>query len=177
MSSPKYIHIKESIEDLMKLVKKLTPIIGIRIRVLIEIKKAGKEGISKRDLAVKMGVSHNSVQTWRTMYESGGIESVCTHNKTGFKPSVFTKKEHQAIEAKLKDPKNGLRGYKELLEWVEHEFCKDIKYNTLLKYSIRNFHSKAKVGRKSHINKNEEAVIAFKKTSVRSVKKSVKKKH
>lgn len=176
MALPKYIHIKESVEELKKLQKKVTPFIGVRIKALIEIKKAGKEGISKRELADKIGVNHNSIQTWRGLYESGGIESVCKHSKTGFKPSVFTKQEHKAIEAKLRDPKNGIRGYKELLEWVENEFCKDIKYNTLLKYSIRNFQSKAKVGRKSHIHKNEEAVIAFKKTLAESAKKSVKKK-
>jgi len=75
----------------------------------------------------------------------------------------------------LKDPTNGLRGYVELLRWVEHEFKKQINYNTLLKYSVKNFGSKIKVARKSHINKNDEAVATFKKTSVKSVKKPSKK--
>lgn len=177
MALPKIIQIKESMDELKKLYKNASPIIGIRIRALMEMKKAGDEGISKRELAEKLGVNHNSIQTWRSMYEKGGIKAICTHHKIGYKPSVFTQKEHKAIEAKLSDPKNGLRGYKELLEWVENEFGKEIKYNTLLKYSIRNFHSKAKVGRKSHIHKNEESVVAFKKTLVKPAKKSVKASH
>lgn len=96
------------------------------------------------------------------------------HKKTGFRPSVFTKDEHASIEKKLKDPKNGLRGYVELLDWIENEFKKQIKYNTLLKYSIKNFGSKVKVARKSHIKKDEEAVSTFKKTSVKSAKKLLK---
>ena len=79
-----------------------------------------------------------------------------------------------AIEKKLKDPKNGLRGYVELQAWIEQEFKKQVKYNTLLKYSIKNFGSKVKVARKSHIKKDEMAVDTFKKTSVKSVRKRSK---
>ncbi len=176
MASPKQIQIKESLQELKRLQRDAIPLISIRLRALIEIKKAGEFGISKRDLADMIGVNHNSVQKWRTLYTKGGIKAICSHNKKGFKPSVFTPQEHKMIEAKLNDPTNGLRGYKELLEWVEKEFDKPIKYNTLLKYSIKNFQSKAKVARKSHINKDEQAVSSLKKTSDKSVEQSVKKK-
>jgi hypothetical protein len=53
--------------------------------------------------------------------------------------------EHELVEKKLKDPKNGLRGYVELQQWIKNEFNKTIKYNILLKYSIRNFGSKIKM--------------------------------
>lgn len=176
MSSPKQIIVKESISQLRQLQKKATPLIAPRLRVLIAIKKAGEQGISKRELAEMVGVNHNSVQTWRNSYIAGGIEALCSHGRTGFKPSVFTPAEHAAIEAKLRDPKNGLRGYVELQEWVEKEFAKSVKYNTLLKYSIKNFGSKIKVARKSHVKKDEKAVDSFKKTSRKAVAKSVFKK-
>lgn len=176
MSSPKQIQVTESVEELRKIQRKSTPLIAQRIRALIEIKKVAPEGISKRELAGKIGVNHNSIQKWRTLYCQGGLELLCTHSKKGFKPSVFTQEEHKLIEAKISDPLNGLRGYKELLEWVEAEFRKPIKYNTLLKYSIKNFHSKPKVARKSHINKDEDAVASFKKTSDESVRSSARKK-
>ena len=152
MSSPKIIVIKESIEELKTLYRKSTPFIAQRIRVLIELKKHELEGISKREVASIVGVNQNSVQSWRTIYEKHGIEWLQKHNKLGFKPSVFLKEEHDAIEKKLNDSKNGLRGYIELLEWIENEFNKSIKYNTLLKYCKREFGSKIKVARKSHIN-------------------------
>ena len=69
---------------------------------------------------------------------------------------------------------NSIWYYTELLTWVEHEFKKKIKYNTLLKYSIKNFGSKIKVDRKSHIKKDEQALSTFKKTLVKSVKKPLK---
>ena len=171
MASLKQIKIKESLVDLKRHLKTSSSMIAPRIRMLIKIKQNENQGISKRDLAALIGVNPNSVQTWRTMYISGGLKLLQSHNKKGFKTSVFTKEEHAAIEKKLKDPKNGLRGYVELLAWIEQEFKKQVKYNTLLKYSIKNFGSKVKVARKSHVNKDEMAVDTFKKTSVRSVKK------
>lgn len=176
MASPKQLPIKESLAELRHLLKKAAPLIVPRIRVLIEMKKTEKTGISKRSLAEAVGVNHNSVQTWRTIYSQGGIKALCSHNRKGFKKSVFSKEEHDAIEKKLNDPKNGLRGYTELLDWVEDEFKKEVKYNTLLKYSMKNFGSKVKVARKSHINKDEPSVNAFKKTSVKAARKSAGKK-
>lgn len=171
MSSPKQIHIKESLADLRKVLKSSSPLIAPRIRVLIVFKENEESGISKREVASIVGVNHNSVQTWRSMYLQGGLKLIQRHNKKGFKPSVFSQEEHVAIEKKLKDPKNGLRGYVELQSWIEEEFKKQVKYNTLLKYSIKNFGTKIKVARKSHIKKDDNAVETFKKTSVKSAKK------
>lgn len=177
MSLPKIIKVKESLQELKAELKKVSPLIAPRIKAIIEIKKNEATGISKRALASIVGVDPNSIQTWRTIYFQGGIDALVKHNKKGFKPSVFSKQEHLAIEKKLRDPKNGLRGYVELLDWVTNEFNKPIKYNTLLKYSVKNFGSKVKVARKSHVKKDEDAVVSFKKTSVKSVKKpsSIKK--
>jgi transposase len=168
MASPKIIQVKESLPELRRLHKKASNLIAPRIRMLIELKKHEEQGISKRELADLIGVNHNSIQTWRTIYVQGGITYLCSHRKKGFRPSVFTKDEHKVIEEKLNDPFNGLRGYKELLNWIEQEFGKDIKYNTLLKYCIRNFGSSVKVARKSHVKKDPQAVEAFKKTSHKS---------
>ena len=172
MSSPKQIIIKESLAQLRKLQKDSIPMIATRIRVLIEFKKNEQTGISKRVVAGTVGVNHNSVQAWRALYEKAGIEALLNHDRKEGRPSSITADEHKLIEKKLHDPKNGLRGYVELLNWVEAEFNKTIKYNTLLKYSMRHFGSKVKVARKSHVKKDEEAVITFKKTLVKPVKKA-----
>lgn len=170
MSNPKIVIVKESMSELKTLLKTSIPLIQIRVRFLMESKKH-EQGISKRELAKLLYVNHNSIQTWRKLYEKGGIEALLSHNKSGFKPSILTNKEHEQIEAKLKDPKNGLRGYVELQNWIENEFGKTMLYNTVLKYSIRHFGSSVKVARKSHINKDEKKVVDFKKTSVKSAKK------
>jgi transposase len=174
MARPKQIIIKESMAVLKSILKASSPLIAPRIRVIIALKENEKSGISKREVAEMVGVNHNSVQTWRTMYIKGGLALIQNHNKKGFKPSIFSQEERVAIENKLKDPKNGLRGYVELKNWIEQEFKKQVKYNTLLKYSIKNFGSKVKVARKSHIKKDENAVETFKKTLNRSAKKPTK---
>ena len=89
----------------------------------------------------------------------------------GFKKSLISKEEHKQIAQKLHNPKNGIRGYTELLEWVNNEFSKDIKYITLVKYAARHFGSKIKVARKSHVKKDDEAITPFKKISIKNAKK------
>ena len=174
-SNPKQVVIQDGLVDLKRLQKRSSPLIAARIGVLIAIKRAGVEGISKRVLAQQTGVDPNSVQTWRSLYVEGGLQLVCSHKKRGFKPSVITAQEHQEIKQKLEDPKNGLRGYVELQRWLIERFAHEVKYNTLLKYCVRKFGSKVKVARKSHVKKDPEATGAFKKTSDRSAKRSASK--
>ena len=171
MPAIKKLIIKESESQIRKMLKSCSPFIAQRLRVLLLLKQREKEGISKRDLAKLAGVDPNSVQNWRTLYVSAGIEGLIRHKKTGFKPSVFNFSEHQKLEAKLSDSQNGLQGYVELKAWLEKETGKVFNYNTLLYYCIRNFKSSVKVARKSHAKKNQNSVDDFKKTSEESVKK------
>lgn len=167
MAKPLQIHVKEDINELRQLLRQLGELLGKRIRMLIEIKRHQDQGgISKRALSEITGVNHNSIVKWRQMYMDGGIEALLTHGRIGFKPSIITPEEHEKLAAKLTDPTNGLQGYKELQRWIEEEFGKDIKYTTVYEYVKRHFDTKIKVARKSHIKKDEQAVEAFKKTSV-----------
>lgn len=168
MSLPLSIHIKESINDLRRLQRKHGELIGKRLQVLIEIKRhESKGGISKRELSKITGVNHNSIVKWRKQYLEHGLDILLKHGRKGFKPSIITQEEHHLLEAKLSDPTNGLQGYKELLQWVEETFGKQMKYTTLYEYVKRHFKTKIKVARKSHIKKDEQAVEDFKKTSVK----------
>lgn len=173
MSQPKRLVVKERKTELKSILKKAALLIAPRIRMLLVELEYSSTGISRRDLAAIIGVDPNSITNWRLLYETGGIDAITSHKKTGFRPSVFTAEEHLALEKKLNDPKNGLRGYVELQNWIEKEFNKEVRYNTLLKYSIKNFSSSVKVARKSHVKKDEAAVATFKKTLVKTVNKSV----
>lgn len=167
MSLPLYIPVKEEMKELKSLLRKSSAMNHPRLKMLIEIKKAGETGISKRALMEKIGVSGQSIHTWRTNYKKGGLDALLKNNLQGKagRPSVFTKEEHKRLKKKLEDPKNGLQGYVELQQWIKDEFNKDVKYNTVLKYGIRHFGAKVKVARKSHVKKQPEAVEVFKKTS------------
>ena len=56
-----------------------------------------------------------------------------------------------------------IQGYRELQKIVSEHFDKSVDYNTLRMYCKRNFKTKIKVARKSHIKKNEKLVADFKK--------------
>lgn len=172
MAHPFKITVKESIPELRKLQRKSGELVGKRLLMLIEIKKHEKTGISKRDLSKITGINHNSIVKWRNQYNKEGIQPLLTHGRIGgFKKSVVSKEEHTKIEKKLNDPKNGIRGYRELLEWVKKDLGKDMKYITLLKYAQRHFGSKIKVARKSHVKKDDALVDTFKKTLVKNARK------
>jgi transposase len=155
MSKATIIHIKESSKELKQLQKDQPLTIIKRLNMLVELKKNGVVGISKRQLAKLIGVDPNSIQKWRTIYINEGINGIISHGRIGFKPSLITKDEHKKIEHKLNQPKNALRGYKELIQWIKNELGKEIKYTTVVEYSKRHFGSKIKVARKSHVLKDE----------------------
>ena len=172
MAHPLQIVIKESLAELRKLQRQQGALVGKRILLLIEIKKHEKVGISKRALSHITGINHNSVVKWRNIYLQSGIEPLLTHGRVGgFKKSVFSQEEHKKIKTLLHNPKNGIRGYTELLAWVGKELSKEVKYITLVKYTERHFGSKIKVARKSHVKKDDAMVDTFKKTLVKNVKK------
>ncbi len=168
MSKPIIFTIQESQPEIKKLMKSHQPFLSQRLRVLLECKKHEQTGISKRSLSENTGYCHSSVQKWRQLYISGGLRALLSHNKNGFKPSSFSEAEHQLLKTKLHDTQNGLVGYKELQGWIESELNKVVKYKTIYSYVRLNFDTKIKVARKSHVKKDEQAVEAFKKTSVKS---------
>lgn len=167
MSSALYIPVQESVQELRKQLRQLPVMMQPRVKMLLVMKQAGHKGISKRELMDRVGVCSQSIHNWRTAYKEGGLEVLLINGRKGKAgaPSVFTQQEHDRIGELLRDPKNGLAGYVELQQWIANEFKKEIKYNTVLKYAMKHFGSSVKAARKSHVNKNEAAVIAFKKTS------------
>jgi transposase len=171
MALAKVLIITESEKEIKILLKKSTPFIAQRLRLLLILKQHEVTGISKREASIIAGVCSGSVQKWRSLYIRHGIDGLLKHNKIGFKPSVFTSEERLKIEEKLNNPENGLHGYVELKEWIRKELGKEVLYRTLVNYCVTNFHSSVKVARKSHINKDENKVEDFKKTLVKSAKK------
>jgi len=169
MARAKEIIVQESVEDLQKYLRKSTcQTIKNRIKMLIAIKRREPEMLSKNELAKLCKNNHNSINAWRRLYLTGGIEAIMQHHWTGTKSKHISMEHHQQMSEKLSNPTNGLVGYKELLNWVEAEFNISMKYTTLYEYTRRNFKTKMKVSRKSHVQKNEEDLTAFKKKRRRS---------
>lgn len=161
--------VKESLKELKHLLKTSPSHFSCKIRMLIEIKKSDV-ALSKNELADRVGVNHNSVQAWRTKYVEEGIDGLIKDGRIGFKPSIITPFAHKKIEKKLKAEEATFTSYKQLHEWVEKKLIKGVNYNSLRHYVKRHFGAKLKVPRKSHMRKDKEAVLTFKKTSNKSIK-------
>jgi len=171
MAKAKEIFIQESVEDLQKYLRRAScPTIKKRIKMLIVIKNRAPEMLAKNELAKLNKCNHNSINTWRRLYIAGGMDAITQHKWTGTKSKHISEEQHQQMAEKLSNPVNGLVGYKELLNWVESEFDISMKYTTLYEYTRRNFKTKIKVARKSHVKKNEDELTAFKKNSRSSSK-------
>ena len=175
MSSPKMFKIKESESTIKKLIKSSNEMIGKRLHALLVFKRHEASGISKRNVADEIGVDQNSIQTWRTAYIQGGVTSLMSHDNVGYKPSKINTEQENKLKKKLSDPANGIVGFSELLNWFNATFKTEINYKTFHGYVVRKFKAKVKVARKSHVKKDPKAVEAFKKTSVKFVKKSSQK--
>jgi transposase len=169
MANALRITVKESLQELKHLLKISPSHHSSKIRMLIEIKKSDVS-LSKNDLADKLGVNHNSIQTWRTKYQKGGINELLTDGRIGFKPSIINPTAHKKIEKKLNAAEAAFTSYKQLHDWVEKHLIEGVNYNSLRHYVKRHFGAKLKVPRKSHIRKDLEAVSTFKKTSRKSVR-------
>lgn len=165
MALPKEVIVIESTTELKQLLKKSKPLFQPRLRMLLFIKNSQKP-LSKKELSKLVYCSATSIQTWRSLYLKGGISELLSHTTTASRPSIFTSEEHSKLEQKLRDPKNGLQGYKELHRWVTKHIKTGVKENSLMVYCRQKFGTKIKVARKSHVKKDEEAVETFKKTLV-----------
>jgi len=170
MSLPIIFPIKESTHDIKKLMKGSIPFITQRLKLLLVCKEHESDGISKRNLAKALGIDPNSAHRWRKLYREGGIKVLMSYEKKGFKSSVFSEQQKQAMGQKLHETLHPARGFVELQHWMEKEFGREIKYQTLYGYARRVFGAKLKVARKSHVKKDKQAAEDFKKTLVRSVK-------
>jgi transposase len=173
MAKAKEIDIKESVKDLKSILKKQPDHLRNRIRMLVLIKES-EEPLSKNALADIVGVNHNSIQSWRKLYETGGISKLLEYKRGGYKPAMIRGKILKKVEERLNDADNAFRSYAELRQWIDDNFIPGINYHTVNKFVKRKFGAKLKVTRKSHIDKDEQAVEAFKKTSDHSKRRNRK---
>jgi transposase len=131
---------------------------GIKMLVLIA------NGITTvSTLCAKIGISPPTLRDWKTRYHHGGIEALLREKRGGDKRSGISTEQKQLIAQKLSNPHNAFRSYGEAQAWLKTALGIHKEYHALNKYLKRNFGTKLKVGRKSHVKKDEAAVAVFKK--------------
>lgn len=152
--------VKESIEEIKLLHSKAPIHLRSRYKMLLHILN-GCTGTNA--LAAKTGVSSNTISIWKRRYNSGGLEQLSSDKRGGDFKSDISIEDKKKIEQKLSDPKNAFTSFGQAQAWLKEELGIDKQYHAVNKYLKRNFGAKLKVGRKSHVKKDEAAVAVFKK--------------
>ena len=129
--------------------------------MLLVLKQKG--ALSKDALAVMVGASDRSIQTWRSNYINGGIDQMLKDSRGGKKAPKITAAAHQQLSQRLHNPKQGFRSFIEIQQWLLDEFKIDMQYHAINKYVKRKFGAKLKVSRKSHVQKSPADEAVFKK--------------
>jgi transposase len=160
MGKKKEIIVKESLSELKALQKGLSVQKQKRVQMLIHLKRDGS--LTKHYMGEALCVSSNSIQVWRKCYEQHGIESLLEEKRGGHRHGQIPSSVHTKIEKRLNSPKEGFKSYKEAQDWI-NTFGLKMGYHAVNKYLKRNFNTKLKVGRKSHIDKDPAEEAVFKK--------------
>lgn len=156
------ITIKESAEQLTKLIGTSSSSIKPRLKMLLAI----INGItSTQELALKTKSNRDSIRNWKNIYSSRGLDALMEDVRGGKRHGTLTDEQKAVLFAKLSSPKGGFTSYKQATEWINETFGVQMKYQAVNKYLKRNFGTKLKVGRKTHIKKDESAEALFKKTT------------
>ena len=160
MSKSIVITVKENIPDLKVLFSKAPIHLRPRYKMLMLI--AGGQ-TSLQELAAKTGVNRNSIAAWKRSYNEGGMQQLIADQRGGDFKSNISDDDKKKIEKKISDPKNAFTSFAQAQAWLKEELGIDKNYHAVNKYLKRNFGAKLKVGRKSHVKKDEAAVAVFKK--------------
>lgn len=154
------IEVKESVEEINILLRKAAVHQRPRLKMLLLIAK----GITVvGTLAAKTGVHRYTISGWKKRYHFGGLEALLSDERGGDFRSGISAENKKRIEERLSDAKDAFTSFGEAQQWINKELGINKKYHAVNKYLKRNFGAKLKVGRKSHVKKDDAAVAVFKK--------------
>lgn len=160
MPATTHIQVTESKEVLKKQLQTVDNYLKSRIKMLLYIQD-GTTAVGV--LCAKLGVSNPTLRDWKGKYATGGLQRLLSEGRGGDFRSGYSQEQKQKIEHKLKDPHNSLHSYLDLQKWMEEDLGVKKKYHAINKYVRRNLGASLKVGRKSHVKKDDAAVAVFKK--------------
>lgn len=163
MSYKTKVTVNEELSELrQKLQSAKNQKVKLKLKSLI-ILKANPDK-KQEDIANHLCIGYSTLKRWYRNYRIQGLNAFLRVVPTGVRKSVVSKEIHEALKEKLYDSSDPLLGYWHAVLWVESTFNVSIKYQTIRKYMIKHFNTKLKVPRKSHYQKDDQAIEAFLKT-------------
>lgn len=156
------ITVQETVAELKKYYRRSAT--GLRPRIAMLLLIVG--GISAtKQLAKRIKVTRNSISKWKHIYKEQGLEALLKDNRGGKRHGGLLEAQKQQLAKKLSQPKEAFTSFKAAALWINQQFGTNKGYHAVNKYIKRNFGASLKVGRKSHILRDAEAEVLFKKPS------------
>ena len=166
MGKKAVLEIKESVKELERL-KKKQKTLGFQKRLMALQHIALKKHDTRNELANYLGVHIRTLERWMAIFKQGGISELLARKPRRKGSKIITKEMHLGLQERLTDPKKSFKGYWDAQRWIKTQYGIDVKYQLLRAYLIKHFETKVKTPRKSHIKKDERAVVLFKNTQKR----------
>ena len=156
------ITVKESAAELKQLIANSSVAVKPRLKMLLAMLN---NVTATNELVLKTKSNRDSIRNWKNTYRQQGIEGLLKESRGGKRFGAISDDQKVLIEKKLSDPKNGITSYKQVTDWINSTFELEMNYYAVNIYLKRNFGTKLKVGRKTHVSKDPDAGEAFKKTT------------
>jgi len=152
--------IRESVFELMQLLRtEKETRREERLRMLYFFKTGQAE--TRKSAAQMLLVHRTTISRWLDAYERGGLGRLLHIKTKPNHPLSLPLHVLHTLKRKLRN-RRGFDSYKSIQRWLKKRYSICIPYSTLhgiIRYGLK---AKLKVGRKSHVKKNEKEGVAFK---------------
>lgn len=157
------VEVKESLDELrQRLRQATTPKAKERLQVLCWLKQEHPPTICA--IAQAIGKHRNTLQTWLSMYQAGGIEAMLAIKKPPGGVRMIPQWAEAALAKRLQEPNHGFHSYGQVQQWLAETLGIEAEYHTVYQMTRYRLQAKLKVPRPQHSKQNLEQRESFKKT-------------
>lgn len=157
------IDVKESLDDLaQRLSQAKTPTDKERLQVLYWLKQEHAPSISA--IAKAVGKHRNTLQTWLSLYRTGGVAAMLEIKKSSGGVRVIPQWAEVALAHRLQEPEHGFKSYAQVQQWLAETLGVEAEYHAVYQMTRYRLKSKLKVARPQNSKQDCEQLEADKKT-------------
>lgn len=157
------VEVKETLEDLATQLRQAeTPKEKERLQVLYWLKQENPPSILT--IAKAIGKHRNTVQTWLTLYRSGGVEAMLDVKTSPGGVRVIPQWAEDALAKQLQEPEHGFVSYGAVQQWLSKTLGVEAEYHAVYQMTRHRLGAKLKVARPQHCKQDPEQRAAFEQT-------------
>lgn len=157
------VQVKENLEELTERLRQAETLkVKERLQVLYWLKQEDAPSISAIALAV--GKHRGTVQTWLSMYRTGGIDLMLTIKPSPGGVRVIPQWAENAVAKRLEQSNHGFASYGAVQQWLAETLGIEAEYHTVYQMTRYRLKAKLKVARPQNSRQQAQQREAFKKT-------------